>query len=142
MRFVNLVLKIPTVDLFASDTNHQLNRYFAWNIGNGSAAEGIDAFSFSWSHESGYAFPPFSLIPRILRIVLDDKARILIVHPDWPGSLWSPTLNQITIIMRRNLQQSADLLRYPDNPNLRHPMRDLRLVASWIDGGSSTGTSG
>ena len=131
----------PLVDWFASDTNHQLEHFFAWKYVANSAAKGIDAFTFCWSAKPAYMFPPFSLIPRILRKVVDDKARILLVHPDWPGSLWYPTLNQITRT-RRELPQSADLLRYPELPDLRHPMKNLRLVASWIDGAFMTKTYG
>jgi hypothetical protein len=121
----------PVIDWFASSDNHQLPRFYAWK--RDSAAEGIDAFDFDWGFEPGYIFPPFTLIPRILRKVIEDKAAILLVHPDWPGALWAPDLRRITI-MCRPLPQSADLLRYPNNPGLRHPMRDLKLSASWLDG--------
>jgi hypothetical protein len=76
------------------------------------------------------------LIPRILQKTIEDKALILLIHPDWPGALWAPDLRRM---VRHSvlLPTSADLLPYPDRPGLRHPMKNLRLAASWLDGGSS-----
>ncbi len=125
----------PEVDWFASSLNAQLPRFYAWK--SDRAAEGIDAFAFSWSGVIGYIYPPFVLIPRILRKVIEDESLVLLIHPDWPGALWAPDLRRLTLHSVK-LPVSADLLRYPDHPNLRHPMKDLRLAASWLDGTSST----
>jgi hypothetical protein len=75
------------------------------------------------------------LLPRILRKIRNDKAQILLIHPHWPGALWYPTLREITV-MQLSIEQSADVLRYPNHPGLRHPMTDLQLQASWLDGAS------
>jgi hypothetical protein len=123
----------PVIDWFASSVNAQLPRFYSWIETEKSAAEGFDAFSFSWRSECGYMFPPFNLIPRIISKIRQDQARVLLVHPRWPGALWAPSLNEITV-MREDLTTTADLLRYPESPNLRHPMTDLRLAASWLDG--------
>jgi hypothetical protein len=121
----------PDVDWFASSVNAQFERFYAWR--NDSLAEGIDAFSFCWGNDFGYFFPPFVLIPRILQKIIEDKAKVLLVHPDWPGALWAPDLRRVTEFSVM-LPVSADVLRYPDQPSLRHPMRNLRLAASWLDG--------
>jgi hypothetical protein len=121
----------PQVDWFASRVNAQLNRFYVWKPDR--AAEGVDAFDFFWGDVNGYIFPPFVLIPRILRKVIEDKAAVILVHPDWPGALWAPDLKRWRTHFV-NLPSSADLLRYPSNPGLRHPMKDLRLVASWLGG--------
>jgi hypothetical protein len=121
----------PEVDWFATSVNAQLPRFYAWK--NDPSAEGIDAFDFSWANSLGYIFPPFILIPRIVRKVIEDKAWVLLIHPDWPGALWAPDLRRLEKFSIK-LPSSADLLRYPNQPSLRHPMRDLRLVASWLDG--------
>jgi hypothetical protein len=131
----------PVIDWFASSLNAQLPRFYSWIEKSKSAAEGCDAFSFSWSGDVGYMFPPFNLIPRIISKIRQDRARVLLIHPLWPGALWAPSLNEITVT-REHLAQSADLLRYPASPNLRHPMTDLRLAASWLDGRCSTLQSG
>jgi hypothetical protein len=121
----------PEVDWFASSKNSQLPRFYAWNPE--PTAEGCDAFMFHWGDCFGYVYPPFALIPRILRKIIEDKASIVLVHPDWPGALWAPDLRRMTkhTVL---LPVSADLLRYPDQPGLRHPMKHLRLAASWLVG--------
>jgi hypothetical protein len=125
---------VPEIDWFASSDNAQLSRFYSWFPD--PSAEGIDAFAFRWGDEPGYMFPPFSLIPRVLRKVVKDRARILLLHPDWPGALWSPELRRPTI-HHEVLPQSANLLRYPNGPGHRHPMKDLKLSASWLDGAST-----
>jgi hypothetical protein len=134
-RFVNNGPFSPSVDWFASSENAQLPRFYSWCAD--PSAEGVDAFSFLWGFEPGYMFPPFSLIPRVLRKIIKDRARVLLLHPDWPGALWAPDLRRLTI-HREVLPQSANLLKYPNRPGLRHPMKDLRLLASWLDGASMT----
>jgi hypothetical protein len=131
----------PVIDWFASSRNNQLPRFYAWGEDSKSAAEGFDAFSFYWGDEVGYMFPPFNLLTRIISKVRRDGARVLLIHPQWPGALWAPSLDEITHT-RNLLEPSADLLRYPDSPDLRHPMTDLRLAASWLVGKSSTRPSG
>jgi hypothetical protein len=125
---------VPVIDWFASSENNQLPRFYSWRAD--PSAEGVDAFDFFWGDEPGFIFPPFSLIPRVLRKVIVDRAVVLLLHPDWPGALWAPELSRLTV-HREVLPQSADLLRYPNRPGLRHPMKDLKLVASWLDGASS-----
>jgi hypothetical protein len=127
----------PEIDWFASDQNAQLPRFYVWQPQTQTAAEGVDAFTVSWKDVTGYAFPPFSLISRILRKIKDDKARVLLLHPFWPGALWYPSLVEI-MLTQRSIPPSADVLRYPDHPDLRHPMTDLQLQASWLDGASRT----
>ncbi len=131
----------PVIDWFATSANTQLPRFYTWREVSQSTAEGYDAFSFNWGREVGYMFPPFNLLPRVISKIIRDQAKILLVHPLWPGALWAPSLDMITA-MRETLEVSADVLLYPDNPNLRHPMTDLRLAASWVDGKSSTRQSG
>jgi hypothetical protein len=125
----------PVIDWFASIENNQLPRFYAWRAD--PSAEGIDAFDFCWGVEPGFMFPPFALIPRVLRKISEDRAAIILLHPDGPGALWAPDLRRLTV-HREPLPQSADLLRYPNRPGLRHPMKDLRLVASWLVGASTT----
>ncbi len=127
----------PCVDWFASNSNAQLPRFFTWHAEPQSAAEGVDAFAHSWADLPGYIFPPFSLIPRILRKIRDEKAKVLLIHPKWPGALWYPSLLEITVMLS-SIRPSADVLRYPEHPDLRHPMTDLTLQASWLDGRSPT----
>ena len=86
-----------TVDLFASRTNRKVKRYVSlkreWD------AEAIDAFSICWraQGELPYANPPFVLMPRILRKLTQEKAKIILVAPVWTTAVWWPTLISLTI---------------------------------------------
>ena len=72
----------PTLDLFASRLCHQLPRYVVWKPDQGSIA--TDAFLDPWDREYSFAFPPFSLINRILRKILREKIDHLIIEtPIW-----------------------------------------------------------
>ena len=55
----------PTVDLFASLMNHQINKYISWKPDPTSIA--TDAFQQNWSQMFPYAFPPFSLVGKIIQ---------------------------------------------------------------------------
>ncbi len=125
----------PQIDWFASDVNFQLDRYYVWNAQPGSNAEGVKAFMYHWHATPGYIFPPFSLLPRILRKIWDEGAKVLLIHPSWPGALWYLSLLEITVT-QESIPPSANVLRYPNHPDLHHPMTDLQLQASWLDGGS------
>jgi hypothetical protein len=82
----------PEIDWFASADNTQLPRFCAWQEGI-DGAEMIDAFAHAWSNDVGYMFPPFGLIPKVLQKVSNEEARVVLIHPDWPGALWRPLLN-------------------------------------------------
>ena len=66
------VFENPNLDLFASRLNKQLPLYVSWKPDPG--AQYIDAFSFNWSSIYMYAFPPFSLIGRVLQKIRADQA--------------------------------------------------------------------
>ena len=55
----------PEVNLFASRINAKISKYMSW--GPDPDACVIDAFTCSWTDYFAYAFPPFSLIGRVLQ---------------------------------------------------------------------------
>jgi hypothetical protein len=65
----------PDIDLFASHLTSQCERYVSWLPDPNF--EAIDAFTLSWSGLICYAFPPFALIPRVLRKIRQDKCRCI-----------------------------------------------------------------
>lgn len=70
------------IDVFASRTTTKCQRYYSWFPDPG--AEGIDAFTFSWSTDTIYAFPPFCLISKTLQKIRLDQASGILVVPFWP----------------------------------------------------------
>ena len=126
---------VPVIDWFASAVNAQLPCFFSWKVE--PSAEGFDAFNFDWSNVVGYMFPPFTLLPRVIRKIIQDGAKVLLIHPNWEGAMWAPELRHLTV-RRLKLPKNPKLLVYPNRPGLRHPFRSLTLSASWLDGAFST----
>ena len=79
------------VDLFASRLSTKLPRFYSWRPD--PQAEAVDAFSQDWSSVKGYAFPPFALIGRCLKQILDQQVSFLVlVAPVWQAQPWYPLL--------------------------------------------------
>ena len=64
-------------DLFTSRLNFKLKPYISW--GPDPFSVHIDAFTMQWdSPYTYYAYPPFSIIPKVLKKVHQDQATILL----------------------------------------------------------------
>ena len=50
----------------------------------------VDAFTQNWNDIKGYAFPPLSLIGRILAKIKRDEASITVRVPCWQTQPWFP----------------------------------------------------
>ena len=84
------VYRMPVLDVFACVLNHQVPKYFSWTLD--PQAVGIDAFSVNWNKCLLYMFPPFSLIKKCLRKIIEDKATVLLITPVWQSRPWYPML--------------------------------------------------
>ena len=123
----------PEIDLFASALYFQLPRYcsrcpdaHAWRI---------DALSFPWANLHLYAFPPFSLLPRILDKIAQDGADLLLVAPYWPQRPLFPRLLRLLVGLPRVLPVQKVLVVQPLS-QIPHPrVRSLHL-ALWPLSGS------
>ena len=82
------VYRMPVLDIFASTLNHQVPKYFSWTLD--PQAVGMDAFSVNWNKGLLYMFPPFSLIQKFLRKIIEDKATVLSITPVWQSRPWYP----------------------------------------------------
>ena len=69
----------PAIDLFASRSNTKCRRFCSWKRDPG--AEVVDTFTISWSNLQFYAFPPFSVILRLLQKIKSDGAEGIVVIP-------------------------------------------------------------
>ena len=126
----------PTVDLFASRLNTQFERYVSFRPDPEAFA--VDAFSISWQSLQFYAFPPFSVIARVLQKARRDKARGVIVVPRWPTQVWWPVLGAMMVAEPIHLPSSASLLSLPSHPGQTHRLLPkMRLMACLISGSGS-----
>ena len=85
----------PSIDLFASSQNAQLPRFLTAVPATDSC--GINAFNYSWSQESGYANPPWSLLPRVLDKVRQEGCLLMLVAPEWTRTSWHQLLRAMTV---------------------------------------------
>lgn len=121
-----------SVDLFASRLNKKYKKFYsrfpdpeAW---------AIDAFTISWEKENFYAFPPFALIMRTLRKIINDKAVGIMVAPLWPTQPWYPLFTSLLLEPPVIFLPNDELLKSPYRKE-SHPLSSqLSLVAGRLSG--------
>ena len=108
----------PVVDLFASRLNKQMKQYISFRPDPEALA--VDAFSLSWQDLHFYAFPPFSVITAVLRKVMRDRARGIIVVPRWKTQVWWPMLMRLLDQDPVPLPMKNSTLSLPPQPRKTH----------------------
>lgn len=84
----------PTIDLFATAHSCKVSRFVSWLPDPHSC--GTDAFTIPWK-EYFYAFPPFSLVGRVLKKIQTDKCTGILVAPYWPTQAWYPLFRKMVV---------------------------------------------
>lgn len=120
-----------TVDMFASDLNHQIDPYVSYVPDNKALA--INAFSLNWANHYSYIFPPFSCYGAILQKLEEEEAEAVIVAPLFTTQAWFPKLLQLTSAPPLILPRSDNLLMQP-NSRKSHPMRKVSLGVFRVSG--------
>lgn len=121
----------PAFDLFASSQNFKCSRYASWKLDPFS--EVIDAFTFNWRNLNFYAFPPFSMITRVLQKIVTDKAEGILVVPLWQSQPWYPLWSKLIVSDKIFFGPDQYLLHSPFR--MYHPLHaDLVLVAAKLSG--------
>ena len=123
----------PTIDCFASRVNTQHKHYASRRPD--PFAKVVDAFSFNWSTERCYLFPPFSIIPRVLQKIRTDRATVLAVLPKWPTQAWWPDATEMMIRDPYIIRPADHNLHLPNHPQQVHPMhKKLHLMVCLLSG--------
>ena len=124
----------PSVDLFASRINYKLACFLSWHPDPSAVA--TDAFAFSWSDFYGYAFPPFSVLGRVIQKIIRDRATVLLIMPLWPSRPWFPLALQLLIANPLILSKGS--LYLPQDPARRHRLdSSLALGVLMLSGNPS-----
>ena len=117
----------PHVDLFASATNAVLPTFCtrfphpkAW---------GTNAFSLSWKGMHAYAYPPISLIRKVLAKLEEEPCKLLLVAPLWPRQHWFQRLLGLLIAPPRLLPGRKDLLQQGRN---QFPQPENLHLTAWL----------
>ena len=117
----------PNIDLFASRINSQIDCYISYQPDPFATA--VDAFSVNWGSLKFYAFPPFSLVAKVLSKIRKDRAEGICVLPDWPTQPWYPVAKSMMKTAPIILKPKKDLLQQPNNPKMQHPLQSkLQLL--------------
>lgn len=121
----------PEVDLFASRTNAKCSRYVSWV--RDPEAITIDAFTINWRTIKFYAFPPFSIILRVLKKIRAEGSKGIVVVPKWPAQAWYPVymrmLNSEPLYLKPNKYLLCSIDRKP------HPLwKRITLVVGMLSG--------
>jgi hypothetical protein len=87
---------MPRMDLFASSANSQLPLFYSRDPDPFAVA--MDAFQHPWVGLN-YANPPFveSVIVRLLEKVVRERARLILVLPEWPTAAWFSVFKRLTV---------------------------------------------
>ena len=120
-----------SVDLFASANNAKISKFVSWQPE--ALAWRIDAFSIVWDFEF-YAFPPFSMIGRVLRKIERDQAKGILIAPCWPTQVWFPKLLWLLYKPPIKLPNSAHLLHHPNHKGPHPLVKKMRLTAWPLSG--------
>lgn len=120
----------PDVDLFASRLNNKCEMYASWDRDPGAYV--INAFTISWENISFYAFPPFSIILKVLRKIVTDKAEGIVVVPKWPTQPWYPLYQRLLISDVITFHSESNALIFPLHSHQPHPK--VVLMAGRLSG--------
>ena len=122
----------PKIDLFASRRNTQLPTFVSYRPD--PKCIGVNAFLMNWEHLHLYAFPPFICMTRVLQKMVQDKARGIVIGPNWPTQAYFTRLKEISMSYII-LPPRRDMLYLPNNPDTVHPLhKKLSLIACLVDG--------
>ena len=137
----NRLIRVETSSESLSENNQTLRNpnsrsFCLQTVSPTSPIHGMDARSKQFRNSFGFAFPPFSLIGRVISKVFRENAEAMIlVTPTWQTQPW------YTLLLRMSMQRP---LLLPAHPNLllnplgeKFPLvktRSLRLAAWKITG--------
>ena len=124
---------VPEIDVFANRVNKQLPKYFSYHPDDQAIT--INAFSCNWNFFA-YLFPPFNLIPRVLRKIREDKTRAIIIVPKWKGAPWYPKLMSMIVKPPVQLGKNPRNLILPHRPSKIHTLQPLSLMGCLLFGGN------
>ena len=123
------------IDLFATSVIHRCSNYFSPYRDPKSAD--TDAFLQSWDGLQAYAFPPFSIIPRVLAKLRESRGtELTLVAQHWPQRPWFPDLLQLSLAPPVVLPDRPDLLLLPRSHLCYPGLHRLRLHVWRLSGAS------
>ena len=97
------------IDLFATSANRQCSVFFS--PFRDPLAAGTDAFLQCWDGLQAYAFPPWSILPKVLaKLRVSPGLELTLIAPYWPQRPWFADLLHLSLAPPVALPLRRDLL--------------------------------
>ena len=126
-QFIDRVWGPHQVDRFASMTSTQLPIYNSLYLD--PYTSGVDAFAQNWTGKNNFVNAPFALIPRILKLLKQQKVTATIIAPKWPAQPWYKELLDMSISPPIPLPVSNRTIRALNKPE---PLKNPRWqICAW-----------
>ncbi|XP_068094587.1 uncharacterized protein [Hyperolius riggenbachi] len=122
----------PDIDLFASKHNNKCPQFCSLSREDNSKV--IDAFSIKWEFPLVYAFPPITVIPKVLNKIMQEKVRAILITPFWPKRPWFSLLKRLAVEDPWILPNRPDLL---SQGPFFHPQLTMFKLTAWNLNGHS-----
>ena len=84
--------------------------------------------------EDFYAFPPFSLIPRVLQKIENENAEWILIVPGFTTEPWFPRLIRLLIKPPVKLPNNRDSLYFPFKRKEQPQLPNMKLMACLVSG--------
>jgi len=112
----------PTIDIFATFENKKAVVFCSW-IQHPQALT-VDALAINWDNMFAYAYPPLTLIPKVLPRMQKFQCEIILIAPFWPKQHWYPQLLQLLVAYPLRIPTIENLLTQGKR-KVAHPDPDI-----------------
>jgi hypothetical protein len=128
-------LGTPHVDLFATRFNHKLPTYVS-PIPDKMALT-TDAMTMDWTGLWVYAFPPTTLMNKVMDKFNRENCEMILIAPWWPNQPWFTTVLSSLIDFPRKLPDIKRMLKQPRSGIFHNSPETLKLHAWRLSGDDS-----
>ena len=120
----------PQIDLFATRFNHKLPQFVS--PVPDPLALAVDALTLPWDELDAYAFPPTTILGKVVEKLLDSPCRrLILIAPGWPNMPWFLDLVAMSSQIPLSLPILPNLLTQPFNQIPHRNLTNLNLHA-WL----------
>ena len=120
----------PQIDLFTTRFNHKLSKFVS--PVPDLAAWAVDALSLPWENLDANAFPPVSLLTKVISKVMDQGCRrMILIAPGWSNMPWFWDLVNLSAQIPFRLPLQGNLVTQPFNGLPHRNLSNLNLHA-WL----------
>ena len=123
---------LPDVDLLASRANFKIKPYISYYPD--PEASSVNAFASKWSGRKFYAFPPFSIIARIISKIDKEQANGILIVPIFTTQAWFSRLLRLLLEKPLLLPDTNRALFFPYSTKDKPMMVKAKLMACHVSG--------